>query len=292
MNGPLPGGPEGPFAEATPLRLPRPPETFSRRADRFRALAPGHAAGDFLEALSRLAEAQVRAVDQLSLPPPSPSGRAPPLGAMGWRRAEAWRQALSSILRDMAGGPLPPPALAALERLRSAPAERIEAEADALLAGALGRVDLAGAVFVGAALQVYWTALASRLRPEAVERADRGCPVCGCPPVAGTVHGDSRLRYLACSLCGSEWHRVRLQCALCGEGEGLSYLGLEGAPRAVKAEACRACGGYLKLFYLDREPAAEPVADDVATLALDVLLAEEGYHRGGVNLFLLSAEGD
>lgn len=34
-------------------------------------------------------------------------------------------------------------------------------------------------------------------------------------------------------------------------------------------------------------PALEPLADDVATLDLDTLLAEEGWRRGGQNPFLL-----
>jgi len=44
---------------------------------------------------------------------------------------------------------------------------------------------------------------------------------------------------------------------------------------------------YLKLFYLEKSPSAEPFADDAATLSLDLLMSEEGYARGGVNLFLL-----
>jgi FdhE protein len=43
----------------------------------------------------------------------------------------------------------------------------------------------------------------------------------------------------------------------------------------------------LKLFSPERGPQAEPFADDVATLSLDLLMSEEGYSRGGVNFFLL-----
>ena len=34
-------------------------------------------------------------------------------------------------------------------------------------------------------------------------------------------------------------------------------------------------------------PLAEPMADDVASLTLDLLAAQEGLGRSGVNLFLL-----
>ncbi len=159
--------------------------------------------------------------------------------------------------------------------------------ADALLAGREVRDDLAAAPFLGAALQVYWTALAARLPAGGVERSERGCPVCGSPPVAGVVLGDDRLRYLTCSLCAAEWHLTRVICATCRAVDGISYFSLKGDPGAVKAEACQQCHTYLKLFYLEMGPSAEAFADDVATLSLDVLVAEEGFFRSGPNFLLL-----
>ena len=67
---------------------------------------------------------------------------------------------------------------------------------------------------------------------------------------------------------------------------------MAGDKGAVKAEACSTCGAYLKLFYREKMPDAEPLADDVASLTLDLLAAQEGWGRSGVNLFLLGgAEG-
>jgi FdhE protein len=54
----------------------------------------------------------------------------------------------------------------------------------------------------------------------------------------------------------------------------------------AKAEACPDCRTYLKLFDLRDRPEAEPVADDAATLALDLLLAQEGYERPGSNVYV------
>jgi FdhE protein len=76
-------------------------------------------------------------------------------------------------------------------------------------------------------------------------------------------------------------------CANCRATEGISYFAIEGVPGAAKAEACEQCRTYLKLFYLEKAPQAEPFADDVATLSLDLLMSEKGYSRSGVNLFLL-----
>jgi FdhE protein len=40
-------------------------------------------------------------------------------------------------------------------------------------------------------------------------------------------------------------------------------------------------------WHIWRRPGTKPVADDVATLGLDILLAEEGWKRGAQNPFLL-----
>ena len=93
------------------------------------------------------------------------------------------------------------------------------------------------------------------------------------------------LRLLAVrDACGTY---VRIKCVLCGSTEGICYQDDRGQPDTVKAETCDACRGYVKILYQDKDPALEPVADDVATLGLDLLMAEDGWRRGGLNPFLL-----
>jgi FdhE protein len=108
-------------------------------------------------------------------------------------------------------------------------------------------------------------------------------------------------RYLHCALCGTEWHLLRGQCAHCGSREQLAYHSLEGidgddaarnGQAAVQAETCGQCGHYLKLLHGDRDPQLDPVADDLATLTLDLLLGDEGVQRHGANLWLLFGEGE
>ena len=285
-------GPQGAPGEIIPLRLPLPARLFEKRTARLRALAPGHAAGDYLATLAALAAAQGHACRQVPIGPSGPDlSPAVPLSAMDWPRGEAWRDALTVIVAETGKASLPGPARAALARIETMPVVELEAFADALLAGRYDGIDLAAAPLVGAALQVYWTALAAGLAAGAEERAEHGCPVCGSPPVAAVVLGDDRLRYLSCSLCAAEWHLTRITCATCRAADGISYYSLAGDPGAVKAEACAGCRTYLKLFYLEKGPGAEALADDVATLSLDLLMAEEGYARGGVNLFLLPGAG-
>jgi Protein involved in formate dehydrogenase formation len=55
----------------------------------------------------------------------------------------------------------------------------------------------------------------------------------------------------------------------------------------VKAETCDKCRGYVKILYQVQDPALEPLADDVATLGLDMLMAEDGWKRGGQNPLLM-----
>jgi len=83
------------------------------------------------------------------------------------------------------------------------------------------------------------------------------------------------------------WNVVRVKCVLCSSTEGIRYFSVEGKPEAVKAETCECCGGYLKIFYQVNDHLLDPCADDIASLDLDMLLAQEGWRRGGQNPFLL-----
>ena len=83
------------------------------------------------------------------------------------------------------------------------------------------------------------------------------------------------------------WHAVRVKCALCGSTEGIGYQYIEGKPETIKAETCSKCGHYVKILYQVKDPALEALSDDVASLDLDMLMAKDGWKRGGQNLFLL-----
>ena len=43
---------------------------------------------------------------------------------------------------------------------------------------------------------------------------------------------------------------------------------------------------YRKIFYQEKQLGVDPVADDLASLALDVLMGEEGYSRSSGNPLL------
>lgn len=152
------------------------------------------------------------------------------------------------------------------------------------------------AMWVHAVLQIVWTRAAQQLAVVDVPQPDdiSYCPCCGSDGVGSVVlnHGELEgLRYMQCNLCNSRWHALRAQCTFCGNGKDMSLQHIEGADEgalsAAYGECCPSCHHYRKLYRLDKQPYADPVADDLATLAVDMLLADDGYERGGANPYLV-----
>jgi len=83
---------------------------------------------------------------------------------------------------------------------------------------------------------------------------------------------------------------VRAACIACGEGKDISYRSIDDHEDGARAETCDACHSYLKLLLAEKAPGLDPIADDMASLALDILVSEEDYQRIGINPFLLMGE--
>ncbi len=292
-----PGQLEGPRGEIRFLFLPQ-RDLFSRRAGRLRHLSKGNSLGDYLEFLALLADAQQDALDlfpEQSLPDFNElTGRStegkPLLDARTWQRHPAWRAGLLMMLEKLSRSVLTPAAREAVSGLLRADDASGEDAADRILAGDLATVSPQELPFIAAALQVYWVHLASSLREDSFGRREQGglCPVCGSRPTAGIVRSNGAeqgLRYLSCSLCVSEWHMVRLTCSSCETTEGIDYYTLDGSNGSIKMERCGSCCSYLKLMYLSKDSGMESMADDLATLPLDMLMDREGGVRRGPNLF-------
>ena len=269
------------FAQRTipRIRLPDPTSVFSARAARLRHLSEGHAVGDYLRLMAALADAQQAALDT--------------------RTDGEWRVVLIKLCETIAATPgFPDGVAAACTRVRALPAAELENQVDLLLSNAIEGVDAQAAPFIMAALQVCQTRTVCALSPEEVtERAGAlhipgCCPMCGALPVASIVRADKAYqgyRYLHCSVCASEWHLVRIKCSHCESTEGIHYHSIEGGTSAVRAESCDSCKTYRKICYQELDMAVEPVADDLASLALDLLMTEAGFHRGSGNPLLWQA---
>lgn len=274
-------------------------ELFGYRADRLRLLATGNALSDYLLLMAELCEAQQGVFDQLApLPLDEPRSAQslqhglPPLGHDTLVREGDWLPALDALLEILTLEQ--PPVQAALDELRQADAGQRKAWAIALLAGSYELVPAGVVPFLGAALQVAWTHWLQRSDLTALREqgSQTSCPCCGAPPMAGVIHHLGKangLRYLTCSLCACEWHFVRVKCSHCETGKGLGYYSLStddaNAQKApLRAETCAHCKTYLKHLYRDYDARSEPLSADLASLALDVRLAEEGYERRAPNL--------
>ncbi|MGH8130855.1 MAG: formate dehydrogenase accessory protein FdhE, partial [Steroidobacteraceae bacterium] len=270
------------------LRLPDRNSVFSARAQRLRRLgeedAIGHSIADYLRLMATLADAQQAALASFEARLPGDEGVAqarahgmPPIHATGWPREQQWRQVLGELCDRLVAQPdVPGGVREVLERLRRSPPEELERQAEVLLAARVREVDVTAAPFLVAALQVYWADLASRLPVDASDEvAVPGvCPMCGSLPVASVVRTDQHsegFRYLHCALCATEWHMVRVTCSHCQATKGIVYQTIEGGPEAVRAECCDVCRSYRKIFYQEKDSHVEPVADDLASLTLDLL---------------------
>lgn len=301
-----------PSEEAPGVLLPQVASLFSDRAARFSHLADEHSLADWLHFLGLITQAQAIALQQLpelALPPAAAIEQAlrhgmPPLNASAIERPAAWHGALHTIIDTMLPE-VPEVARAILTKLRATPDERLEQLADILLKDIPGVASSGELPIVAAALQVVWTAMAARLDARQLKSLETSslCPCCGSPAVSSIVRlssSVSNLRYLHCSLCNSEWNVPRAICTNCGSDKHLALhqLESEGADgqaaeaALMRAETCDVCHGYLKIAYQEKDPQVDPVADDLATLALDILADESGYVRSGPNLLLVNAASD
>ena len=296
------------------VRLPDRMHVFARRAARLRTLAQDSALDGYLTFLAVVADAQQQALEYFRPRPPSSEQieRAgefgmPPLAATTWPRDASWLAMLRELAGAVASGEAMPAGVVNIcKGIIATPDARLDAQADALLSMQNDAIDAATAPVVMAALQVHWVALSAAFEnAEKVRLLDVPgvCPLCGSLPVASIVCANTPYqgyRYLHCALCATEWHMVRAQCSSCGaDGKHVAYhallahdavedaAALKNVP--VRAETCDECHSYRKIVYQENDIAVDPVADDVATLALDVLLSEKGFHRASGNPLLWQA---
>jgi FdhE protein len=295
------------------VRLPDYRTIFTRRAARLRKLAPASPIGGYLELLAQLADAQSEVASHIIVDPAdamhlrrSREHGMPPLHAASWQRPAEWQVTLQKVCAPFAGlSRFPRAVTEVLARLASEGPVWRERQADAVLEAQQDtEIDVAAAPFIAAALQVHFVTAASRFGVDQVRPLDAHgvCPLCGSLPVVSMVyaHGPYQgYRYLHCSLCATEWHMVRVQCSACGAvGKDVGYHTLEGASSAneasrdphlpaVRAETCDYCRRYRKILYEEQDTGIEAVADDLGTLALDLLLNEQNglsrfRHRASV----------
>lgn len=183
-----------------------------------------------------------------------------------------------------------PAGLAAVaDRWQSLRREGWEAALDLFLSGATQ--DPSDRFLSKLLLEPYYAAarMTSRPAPRRTAASHQACEHCGSPPGAGILWEDPAagaiVRSCVCSLCAHEWRAPRVACPGCAEEAPDSLPRYSAAEIPwIRIEACDACRTYLKSVDRTAAPEAEPVADEVASLALDVLAQERGYTKLEPNL--------
>jgi len=279
--------------------LPDPSSLFLNRARRLATLAPTHELGPYLSFLAVVTGAQHEIQTDLpapGLPPFERIGQAlehgmPPISRALCEPDDTALATLEHLLARLQAAEVPSESSAAIQALLVIPREERRKLASAALKDTLPAEEVASGALLLGGLQVHFTRMAALLQASDLKPVGNGaCPVCGSAPVSSAVVGWPKAyntRFCTCSLCGAMWNAVRVSCLLCGSTDGISFRSIEGKPDSVKAEACEKCRGYVKILYQVKDPALEALVDDVATLGLDMLMAEQGWKRGGQNPFLL-----
>ena len=281
------------------LRLPEPRSLFGLRAMRFEALASGHQLEPYLRFLAALSRAQDRLTGEVDMPAlPSleeqrrrAANAMPPVPREDLAEDQAAAACFTRLIALMDEVAMPELAREALGRAKAADEESRRVMFAAVLSDAVPAETVADHIFAAAALQVVAakrTAALDPLLPQPV--ADGVCPCCGGPPVTSTIVATidiDGVRYVQCSLCSAQWNHVRVKCVSCGSTKGINYQAIEGIADTIKAETCDECRTYVKILNQRKDAELEAVADDVASLGLDILVSDAGWRRASVNPFLL-----
>ncbi|WP_370682452.1 formate dehydrogenase accessory protein FdhE [Comamonas sp. GB3 AK4-5] len=284
------------------ILLPQVTTLFAERAARLRQLADGNPIADYLQFAAKIVDAQQAAAASVELAALDISTversqqHSMPLLPAAEHVDPAWQAVLDRMLETLASAQgLPEPLQPLIAELRKlSPTERDDI-ATTLLRNDVAARHIGMAPFIMAALQVTYAKRAAALHAADVPYTDPAtiCPVCASAPVASVLRIGGKSnghRYLHCGTCCTEWHMVRVKCSHCESTAGVHYETIEGSKDVVTAETCDECGTYRKVVNQEKDPFAEPLADDLASLMLDLLMSEQTrFQRASANPLLYVA---
>lgn len=284
------GVPEPPFAF-----LPNPVRLFQARARRFAFLAESNELAPYLNFLAELSRLQGRLA--VTLPPVTPiepqrmteatKAGMTPIDRAALATDSGLAAALDALIEGAAALDMPESGRLALSAVHAAGADDRQWLLTNILGDHIPETSTAPHLFAAAAVQVHLARLAATLDAAAVVPVHVGvCPVCGGRPATSSVmgmQGIENIRYASCAGCATQWNEVRVKCLCCGSTKGISYRSVETIEATVKAEVCRECKSWVKIFYQVKNPSLDPVADDVGSLGLDILMKDTEFRRGGFN---------
>ncbi|WP_018634270.1 formate dehydrogenase accessory protein FdhE [Neomegalonema perideroedes] len=288
------GVPEPPF-----VLLPDPAKLFETRAKRFAFLARHDAnLAPYLTFLADLTALQAKLLASLPPVPPIAPEKArqarefsmPPVERASLAEDPTLVATFVALIAAAADLEMPESARQALSAVWAADEEDRRWLLSNILSDQIPEGAAAPHLFAAAAVQIHMARLAAALDPKALIPVGVGiCPSCGGRPATSSVTGGQEidnLRYAACACCATRWNEVRVKCLCCGSTKGLAYRSAATHEATVKAESCAECGSWVKILYQVKNPSLDPIADDVGSLGLDILMKDSGATRGGFNPYL------
>lgn len=273
---------------------------FADRAVRFDELADAEPNQwqDYLKLLAQISRAQHQVLMQLHAPLPAlnPNPEHTVLPTDGEHLLpDAFYPALRLLISALSTEQLPQTAQSSLNTLNGFTQAQAQAAARRWLQQQIPEHEHKLQIWLAAASQCAWTAWTVQLEEDDVPTREnrQACPCCGGDAVSSLIYsGGDRdgLRYLHCARCNSQWHALRAKCTFCGDQSALTRHSIEngsGALAGASAEYCGKCAAYRKILNRQQQQYADPIADDLATLALDILMGEQNKPRGGANPFFI-----
>lgn len=279
--------------------LPEPVKLFQMRGRRFSFLAESNELAPYLRFLAELSRLQARLA--ATLPPAEPlsperlakaaDGAMPPIDRAALAADPALDAVLLALAEQAEAIDMPDEARQALAAVRAADVEQRLWLLSNVLADNIPEDATAPHLFAAAAVQVHLARLAATLDADALVPVSTGiCPACGGRPVTSSVmgmQGIENIRYASCAGCATQWNEVRVKCLCCGSNKDVRYRSVETIDATVKAETCRECNRWVKILYQVKNASLDPVADDVGSLGLDLLMQESKWRRLGFNPLLV-----
>ncbi|MEZ7196799.1 formate dehydrogenase accessory protein FdhE [Pseudodesulfovibrio karagichevae] len=107
------------------------------------------------------------------------------------------------------------------------------------------------------------------------------CPVCGSMPLISSLEQKEGFRHATCSFCRHHYRIKRISCPVCGEDDQkkLTFFTVDEEP-GFRVDVCESCKSYVKTIdFRNLDRVALPVLDDLDSLALDYVAANQGYRR-------------
>ncbi|OBU16491.1 formate dehydrogenase accessory protein FdhE [Photobacterium aquimaris] len=272
-----------------PLIIGDPATIFHARAARLRQLAPDSFMADYLLLAGQIVQQQLHLVDTFN-------------GAVQQQLAAqtltwpleidgSWQAILDPMLTQLTSALRPVVSddiVNVIDNISQIDQQTLQHYFHALQQNQAERVPADIAIILWSCINTLMSLIVTNTQlewqPEANAKQSH-CPLCGGAPAASLIQGSGH-RYLHCSQCEAQWHRLRAECTQCGDGENIQ-LQSETLEDSVRAETCRHCQSYLKMLVLEKNPQLDPIADDLATIVLDQKLGEMEFYRSGFNPFLL-----